>query len=206
MVRLIPRDGKFFDMFSAMSSNLTEGARVLADLLQSSDSPDVEAGRSRIKAIEHQGDEMTHNIVRKLNQTFITPFDREDIYRLASSIDDVLDFINTAADKMVLYKIANPPPPAAALAVLIVRQSEEISKAVAVLETTKGVLEHCVEINRLEDEADRVCRAAIAELFEHEKDPITLIKFKELYEVLETATDKAEDAANVLEGVVLKSA
>jgi predicted phosphate transport protein (TIGR00153 family) len=206
MVRLIPRDGKFFEMFSEMAANLTDGARVLVKLLNSSSPQDIKTGHRRIKDIEHQGDEMTHNVVRTLNQTFITPFDREDIHRLASSIDDVLDFINAAGERLVLYKIENPPPPAAKLAVLIVRQSEELTKALALLKTTKGVLEHCVEINRLEDEADQICRVAIAELFENEKDPITLIKFKELYEVLETATDKAEDAANVLEGVVLKSA
>lgn len=206
MVRLIPRDGKFFVMFAEMSANLTEGARVLVDLLNAGTPEHIQAGHARIRQIERHGDEMIHNLVRKLNQTFITPFDREDIHRLASSIDDVLDFINAAVDRMVLYKIDNPPPPTAELAALIVLQSEEIGKAVALLETTKGILPHCVEINRLEDEADRVCRAAIACLFEHEKDPITLIKFKELYEALETATDKAEDAANVLEGVVLKSA
>jgi predicted phosphate transport protein (TIGR00153 family) len=206
MVRLIPRDGKFFEMFSNMAENLTDGARVLVDLLNSSNPQDIKAGHRRIKDIEHQGDEMTHTVMRTLNQTFITPFDREDIHRLASSIDDVLDFINAAGERLVLYKIENPPAPAAKLAVLIVRQSEELIKALALLEKTKGVLEHCVEINRLEDEADQICRAAIADLFENEKDPITLIKFKELFEVLETATDKAEDAANVLEGVVLKSA
>ncbi len=206
MVRIIPRDAKFFDMFVEMAENLTQGARVLMQTLQDYDPQDVRASVNRIKDIEHRGDELTHAMIRKLNQTFITPFDREDIHKLASSLDDVLDFINAAGERMVLYKIENPPPPAAALAGLIVRQSEELARGVALLEKNQGVLAHCVEINRLEDEADQVCRAAIANLFEQEKDPITLIKFKELYEVLETATDKAEDAANVLEAVVLKSA
>jgi predicted phosphate transport protein (TIGR00153 family) len=206
MVRLVPRDGRFFEMFSEMAQNLTEGARVLVQMLGGQNAQEVAAAARRIKEIEHQGDEMTHNVLRKLNQTFITPFDREDIHKLASSIDDVLDFINAAAERTLLYKIENPPPPASALASLVVRQSEELEKAVAQLEKTKGVLEHCVEINRLENEADQVCRSAIGNLFECEKDPITLIKLKELFEVLETATDKAEDAANVLEAVVLKSA
>jgi uncharacterized protein Yka (UPF0111/DUF47 family) len=118
----------------------------------------------------------------------------------------VLDLVNAAAVRLVLYKILNPPPAAAALATIIVSQSEELAKAVGLLRKNHGVLEHCVEINRLEDEADHICRAAIASLFERERDPITLIKFKELYEVLESATDKAEDAANVLEAVVLKGA
>ena len=204
MVRLIPRETKFFDLFEDMASNVTEGARVLHRLLQNFDS--VEQQVQKIKDIEHRGDDMTHALIIKLNQTFITPFDREDIHRLAYSLDDVLDFVNAAGQRLVLYKIRSDPGSAAILAGLIVRQSEELTKAVSLLEKNKHVLEHCVEINRLEDEADSVCREAIAHLFEHEKDPIALIKSKELYEVLEMATDKAEDAANVLEAVVLKSA
>ena len=204
MVRLIPRETKFFEIFENMASNVTEGARVLHQILQTFEN--VEAGVQRIKEIEHRGDDMTHAVMTKLNQTFITPFDREDIHRLASSLDDVLDFVNAAGQRLVLYKIRRAPSPAAELAGLIVRQSEELTKAVSLLEKNKHVLEHCVEINRLEDEADSVCREAIANLFENEKDPIELIKMKELFEVLEMATDKAEDAANVLEAVVLKSA
>ncbi len=204
MVRIIPRETKFFELFENMASNVTDGARVLHGILQTFEN--VEAGVQRIKEIEHRGDDMTHAAMTKLNQTFITPFDREDIHRLASSLDDVLDFVNAAGQRLVLYKIRRAPSPAAELAGLIVRQSEELTKAVSLLEKNKHVLEHCVEINRLEDEADSVCREAIANLFDNEKDPIELIKMKELYEVLEMATDKAEDAANVLEAVVLKSA
>jgi uncharacterized protein Yka (UPF0111/DUF47 family) len=141
-----------------------------------------------------------------LNQTFITPFDREDIHRLTSSLDDVLDFVNSAGVRLRLYRIDAPPLVAAELAGLIVQQSEELAKGVSLLEHNQRVLEHCVEVHRLENEADRVSRNAIAELFDNEKDAIHLIKMKELYEVLEMATDKAEDAANVLEGVALKSA
>jgi uncharacterized protein len=204
MVRFIPHETKFFEIFEDMASNVTEGARVLRGILQNFE--DVEARVLKIKEIEHRGDDMTHAVMTKLNQTFITPFDREDIHRLASSLDDVLDFVNAAGQRLVLYKIRSAPASAVELATLIVRQSEELTKAVSLLEKNKHVLEHCVEINRLEDEADSVCRSAIADLFEHEKDPIALIKMKELYEVLEMATDKAEDAANVLEAVVLKSA
>ena len=204
MVRLIPRETKFFELFENMASNVTDGARVLHRILQTFENVDAEV--QHIKEIEHRGDDMTHAVMTKLNQTFITPFDREDIHRLASSLDDVLDFVNAAGQRLVLYKIRRAPGPAAELARLIVRQSEELTKAVSLLEKNKHVLEHCVEINRLEDEADSVCREAIANLFENEKDPIELIKMKELYEVLEMATDKAEDAANVLEAVVLKSA
>ena len=203
-MRLIPRERKFFRMFSDVSENLTDGARLLHDILKNPNDLTVRIGR--LQEIEHRGDEMTHDIIRMLNQTFITPFDREDIHRLSSSLDDVLDFVNGAAVRMTLYRVTVPPPAAIDLAALIVKQSEELSLAVSLLESNQKVLDHCVEVNRLENEADRVSRRAIAELFEHERDPIQLIKIKELYEVLETATDKAEDAANVLEAVVLKSA
>jgi predicted phosphate transport protein (TIGR00153 family) len=207
-VRLIPRDVKFFEMFLEMSNNLIDGATTIVGVL-SIPKPqpcDVAAGAARVKEIEHRGDQMTHNILRKLNTTFITPFDREDMHALASSIDDVLDYINAAADRMMLYKIVDPPPPALELAHIIVRQSTVLCEAIRGLDKCHHVLERCLEVNKLENEADRICRTAIGELFECEKDPITLIKFKELYEALETATDKAEDVANVLEAVVLKNA
>jgi len=205
MVRLVPRTTKFFEMFSEMANNLTEGARLLKAILQ--DMKDVEARVEQLKTIEHRGDEMTHELLTKLNQTFITPFDREDIHKLTSSIDDVLDFVHAAGERLVMYKITDFTPSAPQLADVIVRQSEQLCQAVAHLERkNNNVLQYCVEINRLENEADRISRAAIAQLFEIETNPITLIKKKELYEVLETATDKAEDAANVIESVVVKSA
>ena len=204
MVRIIPRETKFFDLFAEVASNVTDGARLLTAILE--DFANIEVRVNELREIEHKGDDLTHAIMTKLNQTFITPFDREDIHRLSSALDDVLDFVNAAGQRLLLYKIRSAPGSAVELAKLIVRQSEELNKAVTKLEKTQGVMDHCVEVNRLEDEADRVCREAIGKLFEHEKDAIQLIKMKELYEVLELATDKAEDAANVLEGVVLKSA
>ncbi len=204
MVRLVPRETKFFDMFAEMSANLQEGARVLADVLHSGEAVPVKV--QRIKELEHRGDDMTHAVITKLNQTFITPFDREDIHKLASSLDDVLDYINAAGDRLILYEITNVPPAAGDLADIIVHQCQQLTDAVKKLEKHDNVLDYCVEINRLENEADHVVRTAIAKLFKEEKDPIALIKIKELYEVLEMATDKAEDAANVLESVVVKSA
>jgi predicted phosphate transport protein (TIGR00153 family) len=204
MVRLIPRETKFFELFEQVSTNLTEGARLLQKILQTPG--DNSARVQELQEIEHKGDEFTHAIITKLNQSFITPFDREDIHRLTSSLDDVLDFVNAAAVRLTLYRITDPPPASAELAGLIVKQSEALAVGVSLLEKNKMVLEHCVEVNRLENEADRVSRRAIAVLFDEEKDPIRLIKIKELYEVLENATDKAEDAANVLEAVALKSA
>jgi uncharacterized protein len=204
MVRIVPRETKFFDMFNEMASNLTDGAKVLRDLLGNYEH--IDARVSNIKDIEHRGDDMTHGVFVKLNQTFITPFDREDIHRLASSLDDVLDFINSAADRIMVYKIKAPPSAAFEIAKVIVRQAEALERGVSMLEKNQKVLEHLVEVNRLENEADRISRDAIGKLFEEERDPIVLIKHKELIEILEMATDKAEDVANVLETIVLKSA
>jgi uncharacterized protein len=204
-VRLIPREMKFFDMFAEVADNLIKGARVLSDCLHHYDYEQLPAVVEKIKEIEHHGDEMTHRILIKLNQTFITPFDREDIHMLTSSMDDVLDFINGASDRLLTYKITTPSPSAKVLAAIILKQSEELGKAVSLLDKDGKVMEHCVEVNRLENEADQVSREAIGRLFEGDYDPITLIKLKELLEILETATDKAEDVANVLETVVLKN-
>jgi predicted phosphate transport protein (TIGR00153 family) len=204
MIRLIPRETKFFELFAELSSAMNEGARLLHGILE--DPHDLKARVEQMQAIEHRGDKAIHAIMTKLNQTFITPFDREDIHHLASSLDDVLDYMNTAATRLVMYKIAQPTAAAAELAGILVLQSEELARGVSLLEKDGKVMLHCDEINRLEDEADQISRKAIGELFEYEKDPIQLIKMKELYEVLETATDKAEDAANVLEAIVLKSA
>lgn len=202
-MRLIPRDTKFFELFADLSGHLMDGAKLLREIL--ADPKDLTMRVNQVQAIEHRGDKATYSIITKLNQTFITPFDREDIHRLASSLDDVLDFVNSAALRLVMYKIHNPPPVSAELAGIIVLQCEELAKGVSLLEKNGHVMKHCEEVNRLEDMADNVSRRAIADLFENEKDPIQLIKLKELYEVLEYATDKAEDAANVIEAIVLKS-
>jgi len=203
MARLIPRDTNFFAMFLAMADNLISGARTLVDLFD--DYHNVERKIEEIRNIEHEGDDLTHAILTRLNQTFITPFDREDILQLASKLDDVLDFINAACARIVMYRITAPPPAAGELAKIILMQSQELQKAVSLLRKNDNILLHCVEINRLENEADTVAQQAIARLFECETDPITLIKTKELLEFLERATDKAEDVADVLETVVLKN-
>jgi hypothetical protein len=206
MVRLIPRETKFFDMFAEVADNLVAGAKVLSDCLHHYDYEKLPAVVEKIKQIEHQGDDMTHRILIKLNQTFITPFDREDIHLLTSSLDDVLDFINGASDRLFTYKITQPSPSAKVLAAIVLKQTEELRTAVSMLGKNGKLLEHCVEVNRLENEADQVSREAIGRLFDGGYDPITLIKLKELLEILETASDKAEDVANVLETVVLKNA
>jgi predicted phosphate transport protein (TIGR00153 family) len=203
MVQLIPKDTSFFRMFSEMSENLIAGARVLVNLF--ADYRDIEKYIEEIRRIEHAGDDLTHAILTRLNQTFITPFDREDIHQLASKLDDVLDFVHAASSRIIMYRITAPPPAAGTLAKIILMQCEELQKALSLLRKNGDILTHCVEINRLENEADAVAQQAIATLFESEKDPINLIKAKELLEFLERATDKAEDVADVLETVVLKN-
>jgi uncharacterized protein len=204
MFRLIPREAKFYEMFNDIAKNLVEGAQLLNDIFH--DYRNVYEQVQKLKAIEHRGDEMTHAILTQLNKTFITPFDREDIHKLASSIDDVLDFVDSAGQSLVTYKIPKAPAAATDLAVIILRQAEALAQAVSALGSNQDILRSCVEINRLENEADQVKRQAIGMLFENEKDAITIMKHKELYEMLERATDKAEDASNVLESVRVKSA
>src|SRR5437588_10304917 len=150
MVRLVPRDTKFFDMFAEMATNITDGARLLKAILDDFDN--VEVRVQQLKDLEHRGDEMTHAILVKLNQTFITPFDREDIHELASAMDDVLDFIDAAGERLVMYKITHAPPAAVELADIIIRQSDQLRNAVLMLEKHDNVLDICVEINRLENE------------------------------------------------------
>jgi hypothetical protein len=205
-MRLIPRETKFFDMFEEMAGNVVDAARILTELLNNYDYERMPREVERIKEIEHHGDDMTHRMLVKLNQTFITPFDREDIHLLVSSLDDLLDFIFAASDRLLNYKITQPSPSARILARIILQQAEELKKAMALLGKNQHLLPHCVEINRLENEADQVSREAIGRLFDNSPDPITLIKLKELLEILEEASDKAEDVANVLETVVVKNA
>ncbi|MEK6778723.1 MAG: DUF47 family protein [Candidatus Deferrimicrobiota bacterium] len=205
MFRILPRDQEFFVLFEKASQNILDGAEILKELLDNFD--DVRGKARQIEEVEHKGDTLTHEIVKKLNTTFITPIDREDILALASSIDDVIDLIHAAATRVNLYKITESTPQAKELGFLILKSTRELQRGIACLSKNMGeVYDHCVEVNSLENEADRVCRDAIAYLFDHEKDPITILKWKEIYETLETATDRCEDAANVLEGVALKNA
>jgi len=201
---LIPREVKFFAMFAQMGQMLIEGAQLLNSLLADVAQAPVRA--QEIKAIEHKADNLTHDIITKLNQTFVTPFDREDIHALSSRLDDVLDLIDATANRIVVYKIAVLPPGAQELGHILAAQVKEIAAAIALLQRPDGIIRHCIEINRLEDDADRIARASIGMLFEKETNPIALIKQKELYEVLELATDKCEDVANIIETIVLKAA
>lgn len=201
--RILPRETTFFDLFNEQAKNVHAAAQALVELLENYS--DVDAQVRRIKDFEHKGDTMTHELMTRLNQTFITPLDREDIHALSSKVDDVLDLIDAAASRLVIYGVDRVRPNVASLARTLLRSTEQMVAAVGVLEKQNHVLRYCVEINRLEKEADGVCRTLIAQLFHEEEDPVQIIKWKEIIEVLEAATDKCEDVANVLEAVALKS-
>jgi uncharacterized protein len=206
MFGLMPKDDKFFVLFKQMTENITEGASLLKDMLDNFEDP-AESQR-KIKDVEHKGDSITHSIIQKLNKTFVTPLDREDIYSLASKLDDILDLIDVCAQRIIMYNVESIPGEAKSLGFIILQSCLVVDKAVAMLgkKANEQLFALCVEINALENEADRVCREAISRLFDEEKDPIQLIKWKEIFETLEKATDKCEDAANILESVVVKNA
>lgn len=205
MFGLIPKEEKFFAMFKEMAGNIIEGAQLLKEMLDNYDDPN--GSQKRIKDVEHKGDNITHDIIKKLNKSFVTPLDREDIYALASALDDILDLVDASANRFVMYNVEKPTQEAKELAFLILKGCQSVEKAVSHLGGKfEHIYEHCVEVNAIENEADRVCREAISRLFDEEKDPIRLIKWKEIYETLERATDKCEDAANILESVVVKNA
>ncbi len=203
----IPREEKFFDLFQASAENMVRAAQSLKEMITSWEH--VEGKAAEITELEHKGDTITHEIMSRLNRTFVTPFDREDIAQLAHSLDDVTDFIHSAADAMVLYKVERPGPRAEELADIILQGAEEIEKVLPQLRkriVLSAVLKRCVEINRLENLADRVYRLAIAELFDDSTDMAHIIKWRDIYAHMESATDRCEDVADILEGVAIKHA
>jgi predicted phosphate transport protein (TIGR00153 family) len=204
---LRPRDTRFFDLFEQDSVNLVEAGKALVSMLE--DWRDVEVKANAITDIEHTGDSITHEIISHLHRTFVTPMDREDMTALVNALDDVLDFIQAATDDMILYKVPGPTPRARELGRIILEATLVIQRALPILRNQSKlneILVHCVELNRLENQADRVYRAALGELFRESTDVIMLLKWREIYEHLESATDRCEDVANVLEGVALKYA
>lgn len=204
MFRLIPREEKFFEFFEQAAANILEGAKVLVQMTDERGA-DFQERWKQLEGLEHVGDKITHQIIRKLNQTLITPIDREDIHSLAVALDDVMDLIEASASRMSLYKIKQPTEEARKLAQVILKSAEEIVGAVSNLERMDDVMEHCIEINRLENMADEISREAIAGLFDKGRDPMDVIKWKEIYETMETTTDRCEDVANIVESVALKS-
>ena len=209
MAKLIitPRDTVFYDLFEQSAANLVVAAEKLVDLFDNY--KDVEAKAKELKELEHHGDDITHQIIQRVNRTFVTPIDREDIALLAHMLDSVMDFIEAAGRTAFLYRVAQPTERAQQLAASVVRLVHVLNEVLPCLRQRKQfkrVLEHCVEINRLENEADDIHHAAMAELFDKCQDACEIIKWRELYQHMEDATDQGEDVANILEGIVLKHA
>lgn len=203
----IPREEKFFDLFLQSAQNMVKVAQALKTLVDTWEN--IEEKVDEIDVLEHQGDTITHQIIAQLHRSFVTPFDREDIALLAHTLDDVVDFMHTASDAMLIYKVDRPGPKAKELANIIVQEVIEVEKAINQLQNRaqlQQILPLCVEINRLENAADRIYRSALAELFENTTDISNIIKWREIYGHMESATDRCEDVANVLEGVALKHA
>ena len=206
--RLMPREGRFFSLFDRHAKLIVDGALALADVLRHYDIENDRAARiKRIEDVEHAADRITHETVQLLHSTFITPFDRDDIHRLISRMDDVLDLVQDAAESLVLYDIRKVTPEATQLAELLLRCTERVQAAVKLMASmadAAAMLKICQEIDQLESDADRVMRGAISRLFREETDVRQVIKLKAVYEALESATDKCQDVANVIEGVALE--
>jgi hypothetical protein len=201
----MPKEGKFFKLFEESAQNAVEVAQKLKEMLHNWDN--LEDRLAGITDLEHKGDNITHQIATELHRTFVTPFDREDITMLAQSLDDVVDFMHSAADFMFLYRIGQPTQRAKELADVIMEITLEVQKGVGQLKRhidQRQILKHCVEVNRMENVADRIFRSALAELFANTSDVPLIIKWREIYEHLETVTDRCEDVANILEGVAVK--
>jgi predicted phosphate transport protein (TIGR00153 family) len=202
--KLLPKNERFYDDFVALAEEIRRGASVLEEML-APEQPLWDKA-DEIKEIEHKCDFLTHEIIQRLHRTFVTPLDREDIHSLARSLDDVMDAIDDSAAIVRLYQIAVVRGEARELTRIIMASADQVVKAMKALERRKGVAEPAVEINRLENEADRTHQRAVGRLFVEERDPIIIIKWKEIFDFLEEATDRCEDVANVLEGVVVKHA
>jgi len=204
-MRLIPRDEKFYDLFEELACKIEEGGKMFSDILDNYEHS--EAKIAKLKEIEHGADIITHRTYEKMHRTFLTPLDREDIYNLVNKMDSVLDMIEAAAVRMQLYKIKKPADEIKELARILNLAIGKIKKIVHALRDKKRsqeILEDCVEINTLENEGDIVLRMTMARLFEREKDPIELIKWKEIFERIEESIDVCEDVSNIIEGIVLK--
>jgi hypothetical protein len=200
---LLPRDQTFFDFFIEAGNNSVHTAGLLDRMMH--EWPDVVGLPAEIVAAEHEGDRITHEIIKRLNSTFVTPLDREDIYALATKLDDVIDFTEEAADYLVIYGIEAPMEQAGTLTRILVGACRELAAALEKLPTFKGLEPHWIEIHRLENEGDRISRDAVASLFSDGIDPMVVIRWKDIFGVLEEAIDATETAAQILEGIVIKN-
>jgi uncharacterized protein len=203
-LRLTPQKREFFDLYSRASSNAVEIARLLVELLERfpQDLPELQR---RIKDCEHQGDALTYDLVDLLNRTFVTPFDRDDMYRLAGALDDICDYVDEVADNVGLYGVKQIPPEARQQADVIVRSASKLDEAVALLDGFRDSKQQLIELRELEDEGDRIVRDAVAGLFRSGQDAVSIIRWKELHEQLEEAVDACENAADVLEAILVKN-
>lgn len=205
--KLLPRETSFFDLFERHAELSVQGAKEFQSLVNSG--ANVGSKARRIQEIEHETDVITHQCVEALHKTFITPLDRYDIHRLISRMDDIMDAVEASSERIVLYDVTDMTAEVRDMADILVRASEAVVEAVRGLrnmKNAKDVLEKCVLINRLENDADAILRGAVARLFREEKNPVQIIKWKEIYENLELATDRCEDVANIIEGVILEHA
>lgn len=203
----IPKEEQFFDLLDRTADYLVEGGALLEDLTR--DYKNVDHKLERINGLEHACDEVTHTTLEKLETTFITPFDREDIHQLALRLDDVLDMITASACRLQMFRIVTPREPVLALAVVIHKMTKVLASAIRQLRHRRNYSQataDCIELHRLENEADEINKTAIGELFDHETNAIELLRWKEIYENLETVTDCGEDAANVIQGIIVKNA
>jgi len=208
MLRLVPKQDSFFVLFEKQAATVQKAAHALADLM--TDYREAEDKASKITGIEHDADEIAHEIIRKLNTTFVTPIDRDDIHEIVSAMDDILDFIEAAADRMVLYEIKEPTDSAVKLTKILVEATDLAAEAVTFLRDMRKQLgeirERCVAINRLENQGDQANRAAMAKLFQMHDKPMDALKWREIYHNIETAIDKCEDVADIIESITLKNA
>ena len=204
----MPRSDAFFDDFEKQAAETVEGARLLKELLD--DFTDVGRKTQAIKDVEHRADDITHRAFARLHTQFITPFDRSEIHRILSRIDDVLDLADAAAERLGLYDLDSVLPEARELCAVLVEQSRKMEEAVKGLRNMKKdpqtILAACQEMNKLENQADTLTRKTMAKLFKRGNDPLTVMKWKEIIDLIEDATDRAEDVANVIEGIVLEHA
>ena len=200
---ILPKEDEYFALFSQMTGKIQEASNMLVEMMEEK-SENFEAHSKRIKDVEHSCDEITHKLTTKLNKSFITPFDREDIYTLSMALDDICDYIDAAGRAVVMYDIHETDQYAVKLAIVLQKQADEIHAAMDLLEHGKGMGPHLLEIQRLENEADDVYFRSMAHLFKNSPDAIHLIKWKELYEILENATDRCESVGNIIESIVLK--
>ena len=200
---LLPKEEEYFTFFAQMGAKIEEAASLLAEMIEHG-TGEYEVYAKRIKDVEHECDTITHKMTTKLNKSFVTPFDREDIYHLAVALDDICDYIDAGARAIVMFNIGDSTLYTRALVKVIQQLGSEISKAVSILAKPTGINGHFVEIHRLENEADDIYFRAMRELFRDATDPLLVIKMKEIYEILENATDRCESVANIIESIVLK--